>query len=189
MGEEGGGPGVGRFPCEGTERGRRVPPPPHPHPAPTPRPPRLIVQHHALVRVLHQLVHRQGGVVRLHHGVRHLWGGRGERMGWVAVRRPAAPRSARAPACNCGFGPCAPTTSWVRVAWRRYCGSWQAAAKVHAGQAATQTRASPTNAHLEFGRKGRGERRRRRRRQEQQAGAGGGSSRQEVRAAAAFVIL
>ena len=36
---------------------------------------RLVVQDHALVRVLHQLVHGQGGVVGLHHGVRHLWGG------------------------------------------------------------------------------------------------------------------
>ncbi|URE06649.1 hypothetical protein MUK42_34782 [Musa troglodytarum] len=33
---------------------------------------RLVVQHHALVGVLHQLVHRQRRVVRLHDRVRHL---------------------------------------------------------------------------------------------------------------------
>jgi len=36
----------------------------------------LVVQDHALVRVLHQLVDGQGGVVGFHHGVRHL--GRGD---------------------------------------------------------------------------------------------------------------
>ena len=36
----------------------------------------FVVQHKALIRVLHQLVHRQGGVVGLHHCVRHL--GRGD---------------------------------------------------------------------------------------------------------------
>ena len=33
---------------------------------------RLVVEDHALVRVLHQLVHGQRRVVGLHHGVRHL---------------------------------------------------------------------------------------------------------------------
>jgi len=37
---------------------------------------RLVVEHHALVRVLHELVHGQRGVVGLHHGVGDL--GRGE---------------------------------------------------------------------------------------------------------------
>ena len=36
----------------------------------------LVIQSEALIGVLHQLVHRQGGVVGLHHGVRHL--GRGD---------------------------------------------------------------------------------------------------------------
>ena len=40
----------------------------------------LLTQDHALVGVLHQLVHRQGGVVGLHHGVGHL-GGRHHREG------------------------------------------------------------------------------------------------------------
>ena len=35
-------------------------------------PARLVVQDEALVGVLHQLVHREGGVVGLHHSVRHL---------------------------------------------------------------------------------------------------------------------
>ncbi len=33
---------------------------------------RLVVEHHALVGVLHELVDRERGVVGLHHGVRHL---------------------------------------------------------------------------------------------------------------------
>lgn len=33
---------------------------------------RFVVQDHALVGVFHQLVHREGCIVRLHHGVRHL---------------------------------------------------------------------------------------------------------------------
>mmetsp|Transcript_33819 Transcript_33819/g.61843 ORF Transcript_33819/g.61843 Transcript_33819/m.61843 type:complete len:266 (+) Transcript_33819:911-1708(+) len=46
----------------------------------------LVVEGEALVSVLHKLVHRQGGVVRLHHGVRHL-GRRDDRVrGHDAVR-------------------------------------------------------------------------------------------------------
>lgn len=33
---------------------------------------RFVVKDHALVGVLHELVHRQRRVVGLHHGVRHL---------------------------------------------------------------------------------------------------------------------
>mmetsp|Transcript_12795 Transcript_12795/g.38583 ORF Transcript_12795/g.38583 Transcript_12795/m.38583 type:complete len:322 (-) Transcript_12795:358-1323(-) len=36
---------------------------------------RLVVQNHALVGILHQLMHGQGRIVRLHHRVRHLGGG------------------------------------------------------------------------------------------------------------------
>ena len=35
----------------------------------------LVVEHHALVGVLDELVNGKGGVVRLHNGVRHLGGG------------------------------------------------------------------------------------------------------------------
>ena len=35
----------------------------------------LVVEDEALVGVLHELVHRERGVVRLHHRVRHLGGG------------------------------------------------------------------------------------------------------------------
>merc|ERR1719217_178455 len=34
---------------------------------------RFVIHHEHLVRILHQLMERQDGVVRLHHGVRHLW--------------------------------------------------------------------------------------------------------------------
>ena len=32
----------------------------------------LIVKHHALISILHKLMHRQGRIVWLHHSVRHL---------------------------------------------------------------------------------------------------------------------
>ncbi|KAK1280036.1 hypothetical protein QJS04_geneDACA011627 [Acorus gramineus] len=35
----------------------------------------LIIQHHALIGILHQLVNGKSGIVGLHHCVRHLWGG------------------------------------------------------------------------------------------------------------------
>ena len=36
----------------------------------------LVIEHEALVGILHELMHGEGGVVRLHHRVRHLDGGR-----------------------------------------------------------------------------------------------------------------